>query len=327
MKTSKEVHPMDELKEKLKDILKLIPPGSKVYYIDYPMHANGGDLLIMKGTEKFFHDYNIKVTARYSVLDFPEKLNIPEDQLIVLHGGGNFGDLYPYHQKLRERIVAAYPNHRIVIMPQTIYFSSDEEFEKSARILNRHKDLHLMVRDHYSYELAKEKLTCSIYLSPDMAHQLWPLAPVKAAHKKTLFFLRNDLEAGTSQNTNLLQSAEDCKDWGTLFNTYEILLVRIIAKLHVLKKHGLGIIPTKAIWYGFSDYLLQKTLGLFSSYETIQTSRLHGHILSCLLDKPNVIIDNSYGKNSNYFKTWTYRCTVSQTQEQESRSMGIAQNA
>ncbi|MCY9421777.1 pyruvyl transferase, partial [Bacillus paralicheniformis] len=31
---------------------------------------------------------------------------------------------------------------------------------------------------------------------------------------------------------------------------------------------------------------------------------LHGHILSCLLGKENVVIDNSYGKNANYYNTW-----------------------
>ncbi len=96
------LHPMSELKHKLKDILSVIPPGSDIYYVDYPVHANGGDLLIMKGTEQFFVDNNIQVKARYSVLDFPDVLNIPKGTIIVLLGG-NFGDLYPYHQRLREK--------------------------------------------------------------------------------------------------------------------------------------------------------------------------------------------------------------------------------
>ncbi|MBS4162042.1 pyruvyl transferase, partial [Klebsiella pneumoniae] len=47
-----------------------------------------------------------------------------------------------------------------------------------------------------------------------------------------------------------------------------------------------------------------KSVRFFSRYESVVTSRLHGHILSCLLQKENVVIDNSYGKNANYYNTW-----------------------
>lgn len=47
------IHPMDELKKRLESILDVIPSNSKIYYIDYPVHSNCGDLLIMKGTETF----------------------------------------------------------------------------------------------------------------------------------------------------------------------------------------------------------------------------------------------------------------------------------
>ena len=37
----------------------------------------------------------------------------------------------------------------------------------------------------------------------------------------------------------------------------------------------------------------------------VVTDRLHGHILSVLLNKPNVILDNSYQKLSTYHAAWT----------------------
>ncbi len=48
------IHPMQEIKEKLKQILKVVPPKTEICYIDYPVYNNVGDLLIMKGTEAFF---------------------------------------------------------------------------------------------------------------------------------------------------------------------------------------------------------------------------------------------------------------------------------
>lgn len=193
-------HPMDVLKDQLRQILNVMPQGSSIYYIDYPVHSNGGDLLIMKGTEAFFKDYNIKVQARYSVLDFPDSLLIPRDAIIVLHGGGNFGDLYPAHQKLREKIISGYPHNRIVILPQTIFYDKESEFDRTAQIFNKHKDVHLFVRDTLSYHMAAQKFTtCNLYLSPDMAHQLWPILSKSSPGKELLCFFRTDIEKTREQ--------------------------------------------------------------------------------------------------------------------------------
>lgn len=89
------VHPMEDLKLRLKQILEVVPPKSEIYYIDYPVYNNGGDLLIMKGTEAFFKDNDIKVLRRYSVWDVPFPLDIPRNAIIVLQGGGNFGIYIP----------------------------------------------------------------------------------------------------------------------------------------------------------------------------------------------------------------------------------------
>ncbi|MBX4758626.1 polysaccharide pyruvyl transferase, partial [Klebsiella sp. CVUAS 8534.2] len=43
----------------------------------------------------------------------------------------------------------------------------------------------------------------------------------------------------------------------------------------------------------------------------IITSRMHGHILSCLVNRNSKIIDNSYGKNSGYFNEWTNKTELS----------------
>ena len=53
-------------------------------------------------------------------------------------------------------------------------------------------------------------------------------------------------------------------------------------------------------------FLDEKAVLFFSRYESVETSRLHGHILSSLLGKPNTVIDNSYGKNANYYYTWMH---------------------
>lgn len=303
MQLERNIHPMEALKNQLRQILKVIPPNSSIYYIDYPVYNNGGDLLIMKGTEAFFKDNQIRVQARYSVLDFPDRLIIPNDQIIVLQGGGNFGDLYPVHQKLRERIVADYPNHRIVLLPQTIFFKKESEYDRTAQIFNNHKDVHLFVRDTLTFDMATRKFdNCCVYLSPDMAHQLWPILPKSAPGKELLCFFRTDIEKTSEQEQFESVSSGDYLDWASLYNRVEKKSINMIVKI---MKKGSGPLPMQAIWGKYSDYLVDKAVKRFSGYRNVQTSRLHGHILSCLMDKPNTLLDNSYGKNSNYYNTWT----------------------
>jgi len=50
--------------------------------------------------------------------------------------------------------------------------------------------------------------------------------------------------------------------------------------------------------------LIQDGIDLIAPYRSIYTTRLHAGILSILLDKEVTFIDNTYGKNSDFFKTW-----------------------
>jgi len=107
------------------EIAALIPKDRPVAFLDYPLGKNVGDLLIMLGTLSFFgkHGLSVRLSRNLRNTPPPERLGIGADDTIILQGGGNFGDLYPHIQAYRERIIAEYPNHKIVIFPQTIFFS------------------------------------------------------------------------------------------------------------------------------------------------------------------------------------------------------------
>lgn len=52
--------------------------------------------------------------------------------------------------------------------------------------------------------------------------------------------------------------------------------------------------------------MIEVGVKFLSKYNTIYTTRLHGAILSVLMGKSFFLINNSYGKNKNYFQTWFY---------------------
>jgi pyruvyl transferase EpsO len=296
--------PMVEIKRELAVISTVIPRGSQIIYVDFPVYENIGDLLIMKGTEQFFRDYQITVRKRYSFLNFSAAKSLPQDWIIVCQGGGNLGDLYSRVQQFRERVVQSYPNHRIVVLPQTIHFTNPIQQAESLRIMGEHRDLHLFVRDHASFRMAANVIQ-KVYLAPDMAHQLYPLQALFPSSKKTLGLLRTDDEIVQGMFSPI--PCNQVIDWPQLFNACELRMVHWMVRGFQFNRIIGNMLPLQKLWYRMVENLVLKALRLYSDYEQIVTSRLHGHILACLLDKPNHFLDNSYGKNSSYYRAWTYR--------------------
>ena len=55
-----------------------------------------------------------------------------ENTIILLQGGGNWGDLWDRHQKFRLKVIQKYKNHRIIILPQSIYYKELDNWEKDG---------------------------------------------------------------------------------------------------------------------------------------------------------------------------------------------------
>jgi pyruvyl transferase EpsO len=303
MKSHSEV--MQGLK-KHHDVIRDMLKGRRFHYVDIPVHDNIGDLLIMLGTIRFFSDNGLSPATVSNTYYFDPKWVKPGD-VIVFHGGGNFGDLYGNIHTLREKVIAAFPQNRIVLMPQTLFFSSPETSAASAAIISQHPDLHLFVRDVVSEKLAHE-FTDKVYLVPDMAHQLYPIRYQQGAATGNVRIQRVDVEKPKTPESLALLPIRTTTDWVEVIGE-EYKLKTLFAKLEWrFKRYGWDYALTKlALWYWVpvSRRFMNKAVRLFADHETIVTDRLHGHILSCLMDKKNIVIDNSYGKNSTYMNQWT----------------------
>lgn len=296
---------MQKIKDALKKIGQVLLPGERFVFIDYPVHANVGDLLIQEGTERFFHTHGAIPLARYSVhLFFMKRMTeFPKDCTLVFHGGGNFGDVHQPFQSLREKIIADNHSRKIVIFPQSIHFSSNEALQKASRILRAHPNLHIFCRDEVSHGLALQHFSDKSYLSPDMAHFLYPIARTGASEGKNLLLLRRDHEAGSAQQA--FDPASDSLDWDDFVSPANYAMIRSFAALHRLAAK-LGTAPSfYAPWHQLQEKVIRDVVRQYSRYDHVTTSRLHAHILATLMDIPSTVIDNSYGKNSRYFKEWT----------------------
>ncbi|WP_447717209.1 polysaccharide pyruvyl transferase family protein [Pluralibacter gergoviae] len=302
---------MNVLKLKLDKIITYIVDKDDVIFVDYPVYHNVGDLLIFRGTLELLSEHNVKIKAFRSVIDYNYddiKNYVTPSTTILCQGGGNFGDIYPAHQQLRESVVEHFPKNRIIVLPQTAYFSSEQNFQKSLLKLNKHQDLILFARDQNTLNIF-DKLTTKALLSPDMAHALYGKLK-KSEHKNhgVLYFLRADCEINEFQKRITFPAGTQSKDWSDFITIKDRLYRRFISymffisnKLNSAKFKDL----TAYLWRNHCNKLVSRSFVYFSQFNEIVTSRMHGHILACLVDVPNKVIDNSYGKNSGYFNEWT----------------------
>ncbi|MFJ5444684.1 polysaccharide pyruvyl transferase family protein [Methylobacillus methanolivorans] len=301
---------LENLKNKLDIITQCIEDKNDVIFLDTPLYYNVGDILIYEGTMRYFKDKGVAIKKDIPKEFFdPERLSIyiTNKTTIILQGGGNFGDIYPAHQMLREAVIKYFPNNRIIQLPQTMFFSKQENVVNAISVFKQHTNIVMFARDMPTLKIFQQ-LTDKAYLMPDMAHYLYGNLPLaKSTTRDVLLFIRKDVEAASDQNQ--LINAEGCYvDWADLVTKKDKIILKVVRKVKSLStKLDIEIFDKIAtfIWRSNSTYLASKFAKFFSSYKKVVTSRLHGHILSCIVETPSELIDNNYGKNTAYYDTWT----------------------
>lgn len=155
----------------------------------------------MNFLRKAFPDYTlIEIVANRLMHNMKclEEFCSPED-IFVLQGGGNFGIEYFREEEVRRKIISEFPNNKIIVFPQTIYFGDTElgraEFKKTQDLYGSHKDLTLVAREKTSYEIMKAGFrNNAVLLTPDIVMSLDITDPPKERHG-ALLCIRADKES------------------------------------------------------------------------------------------------------------------------------------
>ena len=196
----------------LKLIEQLKTTDPKFIFMLTPTHGNLGDQAIVLG-EYFImqscfpnhkiieipYDYMVGNLGKiFSGLGYQKYIRPHDD--IVLHGGGNMGNIWLNEEIARRAVIEKFPNNRIVSFPQSVHFTDDAEGQKqaaiSSKIYNAHKDLHLMLRDEHSFEVANKLFpNAKTYLLPDIVTALFgQFDKADVQRSGILFALRKDKE-------------------------------------------------------------------------------------------------------------------------------------
>lgn len=272
--------------------------------LDFPDIRNCGDSAIWLGEMACLRDRYGQPPAYISRLhDFsPADLEraMPAGPIFI-HGGGNFGDLWPAHQDFRERVLDCFPQRRIIQFPQSIHYRRPERVEKSARIIGRHKNFVLLVRDEESRQFAEKHFDCAVRLCPDMAFCIGSL-PSRPAEFPVLAMLRADRES-TGEFDRAAHPGLPVEDWITE-PAGRVRIAKALgaaAALLAFKPAEMRLRELDAA----AHHRFRRGIRQISRGRAIVTDRLHVHICALLLGRPHAVLDNSYGKIRRFMSAFS----------------------
>lgn len=280
--------------------------------VDFPNHSNVGDNAIWMGEIAWLADAGIRVRYRCDVKTYdPAALRqaLGPDDAIFIHGGGNFGDLWPKHQRLRETIVQDFPDRAIVQLPQTVHFQHRDGLARARAIFDRHPDLTVCVRDAASLDLVGNELRAPGVLCPDMAFYLGSLPRPRAPRRDIFWLRRADREASAATEAPSGPGL-DVGDWLDDRRSLPDRLRRALRRrpLRWLSRSPQTRRSIRRVVDASYDFQAQRRVRfgcrLLASGSVVVTDRLHAHILSLLLGIPHVVLDNNYGKLRRFCETW-----------------------
>jgi len=270
--------------------------GSRYVLIDFPDHPNVGDSAIWLGELAMLRTVTGRdpdYVATWHDLDVGFVARSHPGTKVILHGGGNLGDIWPHHQRLRETILTSIRDRPVIQLPQSIHFRDAAAARRFAEIAAAHPDFTLYVRDRPSLAIATVLLDGPVALAPDSAFALgWQRR--EAAVVPLLCLMRTDAErrlhpAAIPRDAEVVDWLED----GPALPT--------------------GTSPSARERQ--ARHRLARGLALLSRGERILTDRLHGHILALLLGIPHTVLDNDYGKIAAYRDAWTAASSLVGTAE------------
>lgn len=290
------------------EIRKIIKPliTSDCHLTNLPYHTNIGDSLIWHGSRAFITECGYNILSETSSLSWKNSRVKPQD-IIIFNGGGNIGDIYRKNVEFMLGIIDRFPNNKIIIFPNSAWYFNNEFLQADAIRLSKHKNLHIIARDQYSYDLIKANFTANfVYIAPDMAFYipnelLEGVRSIIPKPNSTLYLRRVDKEF--VPETEIIVSNAKVSDWPTISSNQYInkIYPAINRLLHLLKlKRVIDFIGHHIV----RDNNLKIGAKYIATFENIITTRLHTLILSVLIGRPVQYIDNISGKVSAFANTW-----------------------
>lgn len=274
---------------------KVIGKYKKAVLVNVFQWANKGDHFITIGQRLILERMNISLIyfCHYpgTNCDF-SNIERSDDLVVMIQGAGYIG--HPAHMFVVNKTVTSFPNNRVVMFPTSVCYPTPGcgAMKEFGQIYSQHKDAYIMLRDRPSFDMATHffQKHNHLLLVPDSAFAAGPLKINMLPTYDIIYIKRNDWEnPGFDKPPTFPPGVKYLitdwiEDW--------------------MKQEEKDFFDT--------DQLTAMSGVLFlSRAHVIITDRLHAHIISTLLGKPNVVVNSATRKQGNYYYTWEKRIQTS----------------
>ena len=256
-----------------------------------PRHGNRGDIAIALAQRKLFTE-NL---PDYTLIELPGDIcrtkpdiiikNLNSRDILLTNGGGYFGSFWRHDELEALYILKHFPNNKIIIMPQTIYYSDNEqgrsELADDKESFAVFTNLHVFVRDRNSYDMIhRENLfpnAKSVNHVPDMVCSMDFTSLDNKNRSGVLVCLRPDIE-------NILDYREHNK-----------IYAKLIREFGNVKFWTTNPAQSQVKIHDWDEALID-SLKTLAGCEFLITDRLHGMLFAAVTNTPCVAFDNKTGK-------------------------------
>lgn len=292
-------------------ILPLIDNDYVLYGLPY--YTNIGDILIWNGEKELLKRIPYKCLGVCSLHEIPQ-FKLKKDTIILITGGGYWGDVWRDAFENMLNAIQGYKENKIIFLPASIYYADEDIMRQDAQYMSDFKHLTICVRDKVSFEYVNRHFSNHAILVPDMAFYInasylkqW----IKPTLDKVLYLKRIDKEL-VDGSLVINENNIDIHDWPTMdeeMSLIENICYKVLYRTNRLGKYKYLTVFSKRfrnfIYNSILRHIMTKRgVQFISSYKKVYTTRLHVLILSVLLDKEVILIDNSTGKLSAFYHTW-----------------------
>lgn len=267
----------------------------RIVYFELPCFDNLGDHAIAYVTEKKLadfcnenEDYELFVVDGWNTEEDCKSLKkyISKKDIIICQGGGNFGNLYSFAEDFRRIVLRSFFNNRIIIMPQTIHYTDDEDGQKvlalDKKIISKCKNITIFARDYKSKAIMEKCFNCNIEFLHDIVSE-FDVSPINKERDGILICLRSDKE-GTLSLEDKQEVMRLCEENNEIFVTDTCIKRDLTSSKR--------------------EEVLNKKLEVWGSKEFVVTDRLHGMIFSLITGTPCIVFGNNHHKVYETFKTF-----------------------
>ena len=277
----------------------LIGNARHVMLFEIATYENKGDPAITVGETLLFRKMNLTMVyycSTWKCTDAAMKhaKKIEEkyakgDLVVFMQGGGN---LVGYHSAdfIRERVLNTFPDRLKILFSQSIWLhkNSAKDLKSCEKIYSNRPNFVLYSRDRQTLRIAQEHFKgIKHILMPDMVWNIGMVPRQLPPAFDVLWLKRGDGESPNYETTELLKNANF---------TYHV------ADYYLKYTSNKGATELE------TSFLIASTgLQFLQRGRVLITDRLHGHILSSLMNIPHVLFDNPpFHKLSSFHKSWTF---------------------